>query len=182
LKDLKAFTIEILKLSNKKHAYEFESGSSFFDNFEQSLIEKGTFKVHVDLDKSETMLQLYFHIVGTVGLICDRTLEPFDFPLDIHQKLILKFGEQDEQLTDEIEIISRNTPQINVAQYIYEFIGLAIPMKKLHPKLAHADYQENEEGILVYSSQTAPDESESLENGQGDEPADPRFDILKKLK
>ena len=90
MKDLKAFTIEILKLSNKRHAYEFESGSSFFQNFEQSLVEKGTFKVHLDLDKSETMLQLYFHIVGGVELICDRTLEPFDFPLDIQQKLILK--------------------------------------------------------------------------------------------
>jgi uncharacterized metal-binding protein YceD (DUF177 family) len=122
---------------------------------------------------------LHFHIIGSVELICDRTLEPFDFPLDIEQKLILKYGEADEELTDEIEIISRNTQQINVAQYIYEFIGLAIPMKKLHPTLALADYQENEEGILVYSSETSGPEDEKESSTEA---TDPRFDILKKLK
>lgn len=179
MKDLKAYTIEIIKLSNKRHEFEFESGSDFFENFEQSLINKGTFKVKLLLDKSETMIQLNFRITGSVELICDRTLEPFDYPLDIDQKLILKYGEEAEELTDEIEIISRNSQHINVAQYIYEFIGLAIPMKKLHPKLAQAEYQENEEGILVYSSGEAATDDESAE---ANEAIDPRFDILKKLK
>ena len=85
MKDLKAYTIEILNLSNKRHEYEFESGSRFFDNFEQSLIHKGTFTVKLILDKSETMIQLSFHINGSVELICDRTLEPFDYPLNISQ-------------------------------------------------------------------------------------------------
>lgn len=179
MKDLKAYTIEILNLSNKRHEYEFESGPDFFNNFEQSLISKGTFKVKLLLDKSETMIQLSFHISGSVELICDRTLEPFDYPININQKLILKYGEQEEELTDEIEIISRNTQQINVAQYIYEFIGLAIPMKKLHPRLAGSEYQENEEGILVYSSGELAREEKA---GQEDEATDPRFNILKKLK
>jgi uncharacterized metal-binding protein YceD (DUF177 family) len=178
LKDLKAYTIEILNLSNKRHEYEFESGSSFFDNFEQSLIQKGTFTAKLILDKSETMIQLSFHITGSVELICDRTLESFDYPLTIDQKLILKYGEEDEELTDEIEIISRHTQQVNVAQYIYEFIGLAIPMKKLHPRLAQSELQENEEGILVYSSGEAAGE----DTEQTDEAVDPRFNILKKLK
>jgi uncharacterized protein len=115
------------------------------------------------------MIQLFFHIIGTVELICDRTLEPFDFLLDIHQKLILKYGEEDEELTDEIAIISKNTQQINIAQYVYEFIGLAIPMKKLHPSLAQEEYQENEEGILVYSSETSPQENENADSGDSED-------------
>jgi len=124
---------------------------------------------------------LQFHIIGSVELICDRTVEPFDYPLDIEQKLILKYGEENEELTDEIEIISRHTQQINLAQYVYEFIGLAIPMKKLHPKCAQGDYPENEEGILVYSSQTAVQEEED-KGDSSEEATDPRFNILKKLK
>jgi uncharacterized metal-binding protein YceD (DUF177 family) len=181
LKDLKTYNIDIVKLSNKRHSYNFEADASFFENFEQSLIQEGAFKVELTLDKSETMIQLYFHITGTVQLICDRTLEPFDYPIDINQKLILKYGEENEELTDEIEIIPRDTQQINVAQYIYEFIGLAIPMKKLHPKLANQQYQETDEEILVYSSGTSSPESDDSAGGAEDV-ADPRWEILKNLK
>lgn len=180
MKDIKAYNIDINKLSNKKHTYDFEGGATFFENFEQSLIQEGNFKVQLTLDKSETMIQLYFHITGIVQLICDRTLEPFDYPLDINQKLILKFGEESTALTDEIELIPRDTQQINVAQYIYEFIGLAVPMKKLHPKLAGQPYQETDEEILIYSSETSP-EGDNLA-GKSEDAADPRWDILKKLK
>jgi uncharacterized metal-binding protein YceD (DUF177 family) len=181
VKDLKAYAIEISKLSNKKHEYTFSSTSAFFSNFEQSLIEEGAFKVMLTLDKSETMMALYFHITGIIQLICDRTLEPFDHAINIRQKLILKFGDQDEVLTDEIEMIKRDTQQINIAQYIYEFIGLAIPMKKLHPRLAKGHYEENEEGILVYSSGTDPGDA-LTDSPAADEPADPRWQILKNLR
>ena len=181
MKDLKEYSIEISRLSNKKHDFEFDSGAAFFNNFENSLIEEGAFKVKLTLDKSETMMSLHFHITGSVQLICDRTLEPFDYPINIKQKLIFKFGDQDEVLTDEIEIIKRDTQQINIAQYIYEFIGLAIPMKKLHPKLAKGHFEENEEGILVYSSGTTG-EVDSESTPDSDEPMDPRWQILKNLK
>lgn len=178
MKELKEFDIEIVKLSPKRHEYEFESGDSFFKNFEQNLIEDGKFNVKLLLDKSETMIQLRFHIVGTIQLICDRSLEVFDYPINLEQKLILKFGEESEELSDEIEIIPRNTQRINIAQYIFEFIGLSIPMKKLHPKFAHEKYEENEEGILVYRSETAPEEDVQPTE---EEDIDPRWKILKNL-
>lgn len=181
MKDLKQYFIEISKLSNKRHEYEFDSGNAFFSNFEQSLIEEGSFKVNLSLDKSETMMSLYFLITGTIKLICDRTLEPFDYPINIKQKLILKFGDQDEVLTDEIEMIKRDAQQINIAHYIYEFIGLAIPMKKLHPKLAKGHYEENEEGILVYSSGTSSGDDDSGMPDSADS-IDPRWQILKNIR
>jgi uncharacterized metal-binding protein YceD (DUF177 family) len=179
VKGLQQFGIDILKLSNKQHIYEFDSGDSFFENFEQSLLQKGNFKVNLILDKTETMLQLDFQINGWVELLCDRTLEPFEHPISIKQKLILKYGVENKELTDEIEMIAQDTQRINVAQYIYEYIGLSLPMKKLHPRLREQPIaEENEEGVLVYSS-AAPENkpTESL-----DEPLiDPRWEALKKL-
>jgi uncharacterized metal-binding protein YceD (DUF177 family) len=178
LKDLKQFYIDILNLSNKKHEFEFVGDDSFFVLFEQSLIQKGSFNAKLTIDKSETMMQLFFQIKGVVELICDRTLEPFDYPLELDQKLILKYGEETQELTDEIEIISRDAQRINVAQYIYEFIGLAIPMKKIHPKLAGETYTESEDGILVYSSQPGAGLDSITEE---EENMDPRWQALKKL-
>lgn len=178
MKDLKPFDIEIQTLKPKRYEYEYDIDASFFTHFERSLVEKGKFKVKLTLDKSETMLQLKFDIKGVAELACDRTSELFDYPIDVTNRLILKYGEENEELSDEIEIISRGTQHINVAQYIYEFIGLAVPMKKIHPRLAAEEYEENEEGILVYRS--AGDAGDAEEDDDSDD-VDPRWQILKNL-
>ena len=85
------------------------------------------------------------------------------------------YGEEDMEIDDEIEMISRNRQGINVGQYIYEFIGTAIPMKKLHPRYNKGE--ENNEEQLIYSS--ANDRSAAEDDRGG---IDPRWEALKKLK
>eukprot|EP00744_Colponema_vietnamica_P020645 GILI01029368.1.p1 GENE.GILI01029368.1~~GILI01029368.1.p1 ORF type:complete len:154 (+),score=8.20 GILI01029368.1:202-663(+) len=150
------------------------------------------------------MIQLLYHIVGSVELTCDRSLDTFDFPVDITQKMILKFSDHTEEISDELMLIDRNTQYINVAQDIYEFIGLQIPMKKLHPRfqveeqtfLSDFDedddsdedfedlvWEDDDEGEIVYSTSTADSEDDDDEEQTNeDEPEiDPRWAILKKL-
>ena len=181
MKELSKYNIDIYGLEDKQYAYEMESGDAFFQELEQDLIEFGHFKTHVVLNKSATMIQLNFHTVGSVTLTCDRSLEPFEEPIDQDDRIILKFGDHNEELTDEIEIINRNTTRINVARYIFDFIALALPVKKIHPDLRgeeeEADPFDEAEGILVYSSGDA--ESEETEE---EEKIDPRWEALKKLK
>ncbi|MBB6001627.1 DUF177 domain-containing protein [Arcicella rosea] len=201
---LNTFRIDIFRLENKHYVHEFEGGDEFFVALEQDLIEKGHFKTTVTLDKSEVMIQLLYHIVGSVELTCDRSLDTFDFPVDITQKMILKFSDHTEEITDELMLIDRNTQYINVAQDIYEFIGLQIPMKKLHPRfqveeetfLSDFDedddsdedfedlvWEDDDEGEIVYSTSTADSEDDDEEEQSSeDEPEiDPRWAILKKL-
>lgn len=180
MKELSKYNIDIYGLEDKQYDYDMESGDAFFEELEQDLIERGSFKTHVVLNKSATMLQLHFHTEGHVELVCDRSLEPFQEPVSSDERLILKFGDHNEELTDEIEIISRGTNRINVARYIFEFIALSLPVKKIHPSLRAAADEElegDEEGILVYSS--AAKEEEGNEEG---EHTDPRWEALKKLK
>ncbi|MBE9466276.1 DUF177 domain-containing protein [Dyadobacter sp. UP-52] len=169
-------------MEDKQYDYDMESGDAFFQELEQDLIEHGQFKTHVVLTKSATMLQLHFHTEGSVELLCDRTLEPFEEPVISDDRIILKFGDRDEELTDEIEIINRNTNRINVAKYVFEFIALSLPVKKLHPSLRTEDdtddESEDDEVILVYSS---ADDEETDEN-DSEEKIDPRWEALKKLK
>lgn len=196
---LNTFKIDIFRLENKQYLHEFEGDDNFFVALEQDLIEKGHFKATVTLDKSEVMIQLLYHIVGSVELTCDRSLDTFDFPIDITQRLILKFSDHTEEITDELILIDRNTQYINVAQDIYEFIGLQIPMKKLHPRFVieeqsfnevneDEDFEEDEEfiwedeGEIVYSTATDEGEEEDEEQVEDPEPEiDPRWAILKKL-
>ena len=131
---LKAYRINIAGLTNKVHHFDFEAGSEFFRQYGTDLIQEGSFTIGVDLNKQETFLEADFRIEGVAKLICDRSLEPFDFPIKTHHKMVFKYGETDEELTDEIVVINRETVTLDLGQYIYEFIGLAVPMKKLFIK------------------------------------------------
>jgi uncharacterized metal-binding protein YceD (DUF177 family) len=53
---------------------------------------------------------------------------------------------------------------------MYEFIAVAIPIKKLHPRFRDEDGGD-EAGKIVYRAST-----------EGDSSVDPRWDALKKLK
>jgi uncharacterized protein len=176
---LKQYEITLINLKNKDYHFDFTMDKAFFELFDYSLVENGNLKTNLVLSKSETMIQLFFHIEGTVELICDRSLENFDFPINLQEKMILKYGEHHEQIDDELEIITRQTNIINIAQYMYEFISIAIPMKKLHPKFQEEEWDDEEDSILIYSSETDILEEDS---NIDEENIDPRWQALKKLK
>jgi len=165
------YNIDIFQLSLGNHSYEFEYDDTFFDLFEESLIEKGEGEINLNLLKTDSFIELNFEILGKVELVCDRSLDLFWFNLHLKDKLLLKFGDDWEEISDEILIMPRDEQTINVAQYIYEFIGIGVPMKKLHPRFEQED---NDEDEIVYSSS---DNSE-----HEDDSADPRWKKLKDIK
>jgi uncharacterized metal-binding protein YceD (DUF177 family) len=171
---LKAYSINIVGLSNKIHHFDFEIGNDFFGHYGADLLQEGSFTAHVDLNKQETFIDADFTISGTAKLICDRSLETFDYPIKTHQKMVFKFGDEDQELTDEIVIINREAVTLELGQYMYEFIALAVPMKKLHPKFQDEDEEDDlAEGKIIYSSG---------EDKNDDDDIDPRWEQLKKLK
>ena len=161
------FDIDFFRLSDGIHSYDFDFKSSFFDLFKDSLIENGSGSIHIDLDKTATMITLSFAIQGEVELVCDRSLDKFMFPINETNEVRLKFGDHWEELSEELILIPTNAQKIDVGQFVYEFITLAIPIKKLHPR-----FQDEED--FYYESEST---NESL-----DESIDPRWNELKKLK
>src|ERR1043165_1025952 len=131
---MKDFKINITGLSNKDHQFDFQIGNEFFRHYGTGIVSEGDLNAVVTLDKRETMIEARFEIKGNVKLICDRSLDPFQYPLKLEKKVIFKFGDADEELSDEIIMIHRDSDHLELGQYIYEFILLAVPMKKLHPR------------------------------------------------
>lgn len=167
-------------MENKRYGYDFTSDDAFFAALDQDLVCKGKVQTHLVLDKSETMIRLDFHITGTVEQVCDRSLDEYDEPVDTQHMMLLKFGDHNEELSDEIELIQRNTATINVARYIFEFIGLSLPMKRLHPRFRDEEDDEDadQNGKLIYSSDPI---SENDDDDQPQPDIDPRWAALRKL-
>ena len=176
MKKLTDYDINLVKLKDKKHTYDFQLNDDFFALFDQNLVNGGNLSAHVELDKTPLLLTLAFQIKGTVNIICDRSLENFDYPVAVEQNLLVKYGEQEMELDENVLQITHDAQTINIAQHLFDYIGLAIPMKKLHPRF-EVDYSE-EGDILVYTTATETDEENDTNN---DAPGDPRWDILKNL-
>lgn len=179
MKELNKYNIDIFGLEDKQYVYDQESGDAFFEEMHQDFINHGHFRVETVLDKSTTMIQLQFKIEGAVELTCDRSLDTFNEPVKTEGRMFLKFGDRDEELTEEIEIIHRNTTRINIARYIFDLIVLSLPMKRLHPDLRNEESDEEFE-TLVYSSGSESNRTPEVESPS--ETIDPRWEALKKLK
>lgn len=185
MKFWKSFDIEVIKFKEGKHEFDFEIGDSFFQNFEDNeIVEKGQLTTRVILNKGANVIELQFHIKGTVQLTCDRSLEVFDHPLDFSEKMIYKYGEEEQEIDENVYMITRDTPAINVAQLIYEFILLALPAKKIHPN--HRNELDDEdlevEGGYVYIDDELEAEEENPEAEEETKPVDPRWQKLMNLK
>jgi uncharacterized protein len=75
-------------------------------------------------------------------------------------------------------IITRDQDSIDLGQFMYEFIVLSIPIKKIHPDLRNEEEDEDESDVrIVYSTSTEKEQREKKE-----EDIDPRWEKLKKLK
>jgi uncharacterized metal-binding protein YceD (DUF177 family) len=165
---LKDYRVHIAGLSEKVHSLSFDIGEDFFERYGRELVPSGRLMAAVELDKRETLMIARFRIRGSLRLVCDRTLEAYDYPVEIDRNVHFKFGEVYQEINDEIIVVRKDADTLDLGQFMYEFIALAVPMKKLHPRLAGAEG--DTEGV-VYS--TTADSAEGT---------DPRWEILRKIK
>jgi uncharacterized protein len=179
------YSVNIIGLSTTRHRFEYEIDEAFFREYgsDPDLVSQGQFRADVTLDKHETFIAAEFVLKGAATLVCDRSLETFDYPIESKHSIVFKLGDRDEEMSDEIIMIHRDTATLELGHYLYEIIALAIPMKKLHPKFqdeeAADEEDEDAEGKIVYTSAA---NDENADDTDEDGATDPRWDILKKLK
>ena len=89
--------------------------------------------VHVKINYMENgKLQIEGTCKLTVEIPCDRCLDDMEIPIDTHNRLVVKFGKEYAEESDEVVVIPEDEGAINLAWFLYEFIALAIPMKHVH--------------------------------------------------
>ena len=170
---LKEFNIPFTGLKLGKHEFEYNIDNKFFESFDYQEFNGASVKVNAILDKMNNMMELDLEATGTINVDCDLTGEPFDLPISSELKLVIKFGEEYNDENDEILIIPHGEHQINIAQYIYEMLVLAVPPKRIHPGV--------EDGTLKSDILDKLEELQPKEIKEQSENTDPRWDDLKKL-
>ncbi|SDH65062.1 YceD family protein [Myroides phaeus] len=198
----KNFSIHFTGLKNGKHTFEFKVDNSFFENYNYDDFNNINADITVLLDKKSTLLELNIAVNGIANVPCDVTNVDFDLPIEGKIDIIVKFGEEYNDDHDEILIIPFSEHQVNVAQYIYEIIALAIPQKRVHPGVLDGTLDSEALDILGYRGaydqeiddlfedddlfddldlDDIDEEEETEEDIKDNDNIDPRWSELKKL-
>lgn len=130
------YKIPLRGLSNGSHKFDYHLDSQFFkliNNDEETEPKKGNVDVSLEVKKKDSLFELNFVLTGNVVVSCDRCLDDLTIPIDTKNKLIVKFGKEYAEESDEIVVIPEDDGEINIAWFLFEFISLNIPMKHVHP-------------------------------------------------
>jgi uncharacterized metal-binding protein YceD (DUF177 family) len=165
------FTIPLGGLKEGRHCYDFEINKEFFEQFEESDVKEGTLKAIVEADKRTSHIDLSVKINGVVNLSCDRCLGVFSQPVDCENRLLIKFGKIHDESDPDIITVPVDEHELDMKQYFYEYILLALPIQRIHP--------EDENGNSTCDPEMMKKLQEHIVNEENG--ADPRWDELKKL-
>lgn len=168
------YTVRISGLGEGNHDFSFELDNAFFASFENPDLERGLVTADVILEKKAGHLSLHFVLSGKVEVVCDRCLDPFMKPVSAKQKLFVKHGDERGEIDDDVIVISRDMSEIDVAQHLYEYVVLALPVQKTHPDTEEGDPTCNPE-MLEKLESLGSNEEETTEE------TDPRWDALKDI-
>jgi len=175
MKPLKDFNIQFIGLKLGEHHFDYNIDRTFFKEFEFDEFNDADLKINLGLNKKPTLLELHFEVSGTINVNCDITNEPYNQQITNEFDLVVKFGEEYNNENEDILIIPHGEYEINVAQYIYEFIVLSVPTKLIHPGVIDGTLDSD---ILKKLEELSP---KDLDENNNNEEIDPRWNTLKKL-
>jgi uncharacterized metal-binding protein YceD (DUF177 family) len=165
------YSIPLAGLREARYTYEFSIGDDFFEAFEGSEISRGEFSVVVVLQKSSTHLELDIVINGRAEVMCDRCLESFYMPLSAANRLFVRQGKEWDDSDPDMITMPLDEHEIDLSQFFYEYIHLALPLKRIHPDDGEGNNTCNPDMIRKLNDHLLHGEAEP----------DPRWDDLKKL-
>jgi uncharacterized metal-binding protein YceD (DUF177 family) len=154
------------------HLFDFKVDGLFFESFESSEIESGDVDIHVTLNKKSTVLEFLFEFKGEVTVPCDRCLDPISLEIEYEAPLYIKYGEDSHEETDELYVISEQQAEIDLSQFIFEFIHLSLPYRRVHPDDTNGNSTCNKEMLKRLDELSVNEEKTDI---------DPRWNNLKDL-
>jgi len=170
-----AFSVRLSGVSEGQHKYDFELDTKFFDGFGHPEISGGKVKAEIILDKKGLIRKLNFKLKGTVSVLCDRCLDYFDYKLIVKDYLVLKNGEDLQDIDEHLIMVPEDLYELDLAQYLFEFIVLNLPLKKIHPDDRAGNPGCNPEMLKKIDEHMPEAENKTTEEN------DPRWNALKDL-
>jgi uncharacterized metal-binding protein YceD (DUF177 family) len=164
------YRIAFAGLKPGTHVFDFEVGRAFFEAIGDDIISDGKVAVAISMVKEERMMDFHFRINGSVVVTCDRCTEPLTLEVGGDERLIVKLGDKYYEESEDIQVIPETDHSFDVAPFLYEYLHLMLPVRKVHP--------DDDSG----NSLCDPAVLQKLEQLKPEPGPDPRWEVLRNLR
>ena len=185
------YKIDLLSSGLGGKTFEYEIGDDFFAEI-GGLIQRGSIHTTVVCLSAGSVYKFRIHSIGTIIVPCDRCLADLELRIETADDLNVKLGSEYADDGDCV-IVPESEGYLDLAQFIYEFIALSMPMACCHEpgKCDDAMMHELSRHQSTRSGFEDAEQEDSVENGDApdevtgedsDEPVDSRWAALKQFK
>lgn len=185
------YKIDLLSSGLGGKTFEYEIGDEFFAEI-GGLIQRGSIHTTVVCLSAGSVYKFRIHSIGTIIVPCDRCLADLKLRIETADDLSVKLGSEYADDGDCV-IVPESEGYLDLAQFIYEFIALSMPMACCHEpgKCDDAMMHELSRHQSTRSGFEDAEQEDSAENGDApdevtgedsDEPVDSRWAALKQFK
>ena len=184
------YKIDLLSSGLGGKTFEYDLSDDFFAEME-GLVQSGSIHTTVACLSAGSVYKFQIHSVGTIIVPCDRCLSDLELRIETTDDLNVKLGDEYADEGDCV-VVPEAEGYLDLAQFIYEFIALSMPLTCCHEpgKCDDAMMQELSRHQSTRSG-IADDGQADSANGDvqdesmgedSDEPVDSRWAALKQFK
>ena len=119
-------------LKNGEHNFDYVIDDVFFKEREYSEVQHAKIKTNVSLSKEINLLMFDIKMEGTIHVMCDRCGDYFNLPVWGENKLIVSLTNDRFENEDDIVSIPLASSEIDISQYLYEYVTLLLPQRRIH--------------------------------------------------
>jgi uncharacterized metal-binding protein YceD (DUF177 family) len=130
------FEIPFVGLKPGIHEYEYQVTDKFFEAYQEQEFNHCNAHGKLYLEKKAGFMMCKFEVGGTVEVTCDRCGNNLPIELWDEFNIVVKLVDDPDVMNDQEEdpdvyYISRGETHLHIADWIYEFINLSIPMQRM---------------------------------------------------
>lgn len=169
--DLDIFRIDLTGMPEGITPLALDMDDDFFEGVGGTETHRGSVHAYLEIDRRGKLFSIHVAAQGHVVVSCDRCLDDMEQPVSVDDRIEAKLGESGPDDEDVI-VVGEDEGILDLSWPLYELVALAIPVRHVH-----APGKCNPAMIRVLEEHLATRSGE-----EDDEPTDPRWDALKKLK
>lgn len=130
------YEIAFVGLKPGEHHFSYEITDKFFEPFQEQDFKNCQAVVKLKIDKKTGFMLLKFDVDGRVELICDRCGNNLQLQLWDEFNIVVKMVDDPDIMNEreedpDIYYLSKGESHLHIADWIYEFINLSIPMQRM---------------------------------------------------
>lgn len=165
--------IKFSGLKSGVYTFNFILDDAFFLEWKNEKIQGGNVAFDVRLERNERFMMFFFTFSGVVKTTCDRCLGEMTLPVEGEQELCVKFSDTEHSDDENVVFLPEKESTINLAQWMYEYVAVSIPIQCIHPDDENGNTTCDPEMMKYMTTEVQENEEQVV---------DPRWAALKALK